>query len=99
MKPAAFDYIRAETLAEVHATLAAEGDQARVIAGGQTLLPMLSMRLARPSVVVDIMRLSELGGISLERGGIRVGARVRQAELLAWPRLAERQPLLAAVLP
>jgi 2-furoyl-CoA dehydrogenase FAD binding subunit len=99
MKPAAFDYVRAETLAEVHATLAAEGGQSRVIAGGQTLLPMLSMRLARPDVVVDIMGLSELGGISLERDAIRVGASVRQAELLAWPQLAEQQPLLAAVLP
>ena len=99
MKPAAFDYIRAETLAEVHAALAAEGGRARVIAGGQTLLPMLSMRLARPDVVVDIMRLPELGGISLEDASIRVGAAVRQAELLAWPPLAEQQPLLAAVLP
>jgi 2-furoyl-CoA dehydrogenase FAD binding subunit len=99
MKPASFDYVRAETLTEVHATLAAEGDQARVIAGGQTLLPMLSMRLARPNVVVDIMGLSELGGISLERDSIRAGARVRQAELLDWPQLAKQQPLLAAVLP
>jgi len=99
MKPAAFDYIRAETLAEVHATLATEGEQALVIAGGQTLVPMLSMRLARPNVVLDIMRLSELGGIWLERDSIRIGATVRQAELLRWPQLAERQPLLAAVLP
>jgi 2-furoyl-CoA dehydrogenase FAD binding subunit len=99
MKPAAFDYIRAETLAEVHATLAAEGGQARVIAGGQTLVPMLSMRLARPKSVLDIMGLSQLGLISLKGDSIRVGAAVRQAELLGWPRLAERQPLLAAVLP
>jgi len=99
MKPAAFDYVRAETLAEVHATLAAEGDKARVIAGGQTLVPMLAMRLARPDVVIDIMRLSELSGIALDRDAIRVGASVRQAQLLAWPRLSERQPLLAAVLP
>ena len=60
MKPARFDYLRAETLAEAHEALAAEGDDARVIAGGQTLLPMLSMRLARPKLLVDIMRLPEL---------------------------------------
>ena len=61
MKPARFDYVRAETLAEAHAALAAEGgNDARVIAGGQTLVPMLSMRLARPKVVIDIMRSAGL---------------------------------------
>lgn len=99
MKPAAFDYVRAETLAEVHDVLAAEGDDARVLAGGQTLVPMLSMRLARPKVLIDIMRLPELSGIAVERGSIRVGAAATQAALLALPRLAERQPLLAQALP
>ena len=99
MKPSRFDYIRAETLAEAHAALAAEGNDARVIAGGQTLLPMLSMRLARPKVLVDIMRLPELRKIDATGDSIRIGAGVRQAELLAWPGLAERQPLLAAALP
>ncbi|MFL4969729.1 MAG: FAD binding domain-containing protein [Xanthobacteraceae bacterium] len=99
MKPAAFDYVRAETLAEVHDVLAAEGDDARVLAGGQTLVPMLSMRLARPKVVIDIMRLPELGGIVIERESIRVGAAATQAALLALPGLAERQPLLAQALP
>ena len=99
MKPAPFDYVRAATLAEAHAVLAAEGADARVIAGGQTLLPMLAMRLARPRVLVDVMGLRELGRIEEEDGVIRVGAAVRQAELLAWPQLAARQPMLAAALP
>jgi len=99
MKPAPFDYVRAATLAEAHAVLAAEGADARVIAGGQTLVPMLSMRLARPRVLVDVMGLRELGRIKEEEGVIRVGAAVRQAELLAWPQLAARQPMLAAALP
>ncbi|MFL5047217.1 MAG: FAD binding domain-containing protein [Xanthobacteraceae bacterium] len=99
MKPAAFDYVRAETLAEVHDVLAAEGDDARVLAGGQTLVPMLAMRLARPKVVIDIMRLPELSGIVIERESIRVGAAATQAALLALPGLAERQPLLAQALP
>ncbi|MFL5106188.1 MAG: FAD binding domain-containing protein [Xanthobacteraceae bacterium] len=99
MKPAAFDYVRAETLAEVHDVLATEGDDARVLAGGQTLVPMLAMRLARPKVVIDIMRLPELSGIVIERGSIRVGAAATQAALLALPGLAERQPLLAQALP
>ena len=99
MKPARFDYIRTGTLAEAHAALAKDGDDARIIAGGQSLVPMLSMRMARPAVLVDIMHLSELAKIVVKGNAIRVGAGVRQAALLAWPELAERQPLLAAALP
>lgn len=99
MKPARFDYIRSETLAEAHAALAEDGNDARVIAGGQTLLPMLSMRLARPKVLVDIMHLQELRKIEADDNAIHIGAGVRQADLLAWPHLARRQPMLAAALP
>ncbi len=99
MKPARFDYVRAETLAEAHDVLAAEGGDASIIAGGQTLVPLLSMRMARPSVLVDIMHLPELARISVVGDAIRVGAAVRQAELLAWPELQKQQPLLALALP
>ena len=99
MKPAPFDYLRAESVAEAHAALAAEGSDAAVIAGGQSLVPLLSMRMARPKLVVDIMHVEGLGGIAVEGNAIRIGAAVRQAELLAWPELAERQPLLAQALP
>jgi 2-furoyl-CoA dehydrogenase FAD binding subunit len=99
VKPARFDYVRADTLAEAHAVLAAEGGNARVIAGGQTLVPMLSMRLARPKVIIDIMRIAPLAKIAEEKNAIRVGAAVRQAELLEWPALAEHQPLMAMALP
>jgi 2-furoyl-CoA dehydrogenase FAD binding subunit len=99
MKPAPFDYLRAETIEEVHAALAAEGSDAAVIAGGQSLVPLLSMRMARPSVVVDIMHVAEIGGIAVESNAIRVGAAVRQAALLAWPGLAQQQPLLAQAMP
>jgi 2-furoyl-CoA dehydrogenase FAD binding subunit len=99
MKPAPFDYVRASSLAEAHDVLAAEGSDAAVIAGGQTLVPLLSMRMARPKVVLDIMHVEELGGIKVEDNAIRVGATVRQAELLAWPELAARQPLLSDALP
>ena len=95
----AFDYIRAETLAEAHAALAAGDDDARIIAGGQSLVPMLSMRIARPNVLIDIMHLPELAKIEVKGNNIRIGAGVRQAALLAWPELRERQPLLAAALP
>jgi 2-furoyl-CoA dehydrogenase FAD binding subunit len=99
MKPAPFDYVRAQTVAEAHELLAAERGDARVIAGGQTLVPMLSMRLARPKTVIDIMRLRELAAIEDRGDMIRIGAAVRQAELLAWPHLAARQPLLSQALP
>jgi 2-furoyl-CoA dehydrogenase FAD binding subunit len=99
MKPAPFDYVRASTLAEAHEVLAQEGSDAAVIAGGQTLVPLLSMRMARPRVVVDIMHVAELGGIAIEGEAFRVGTTVRQAELLAWSDLGERQPLLAQALP
>jgi len=99
MKPARFDYLRAETLGEAHAALAEDGNDARVIAGGQTLMPMLSMRLARPKVLIDIMHLPELRKIADNNTAIRVGAAVRQAEFLNWPQLAKEQPLLAAALP
>jgi 2-furoyl-CoA dehydrogenase FAD binding subunit len=99
MKPARFDYIRASDLAEAHDALAEFGNDARVIAGGQTLMPMLSMRLVRPKVVVDIMHLPALRGIAADGNGIRIGAGVRQAELLVWPGLADSLPLLNAALP
>ena len=60
MKPAPFDYLRAMTLAEAHQALDAEGGDASIIAGGQTLVPLLSMRMARPKLLVDIMHLREL---------------------------------------
>ena len=99
MKPAPFDYLRAGSLREAHAALAAEGGDAAIIAGGQTLVPLLSMRMARPSVLVDIMHIDGLNGITVEDNAIRVGAAVRQAELLAWPELARHQPLLSEALP
>jgi 2-furoyl-CoA dehydrogenase FAD binding subunit len=99
MKPARFDYVRAESVAEAHDVLAAEGGEASVIAGGQSLLPLLSTRLARPKVVVDIMRIPGLDAVGRDDGGIRVGAAVRQASLAAWPQLSAAQPLLALALP
>jgi 2-furoyl-CoA dehydrogenase FAD binding subunit len=99
MKPARFDYVRAYSLAEAHDVLAAEGGEASVLAGGQSLLPLLSTRLARPKVVVDIMHVPGLDVIARESDAIRIGAAVRQAKLAAWPELTNAQPLLARALP
>jgi 2-furoyl-CoA dehydrogenase FAD binding subunit len=99
MKPARFDYVRAESVAEVHEVLAAEGGDASVLAGGQSLLPLLSTRLARPKIVLDIMRVPGLDAIARESDAIRVGAAVRQATLAVWPELPGALPLLAGALP
>ncbi|MFG3592153.1 FAD binding domain-containing protein [Bradyrhizobium sp. RDI18] len=99
MKPAAFDYVRAESLDEVLEGLSNEGGNARVLAGGQSLMAMLNMRLARPKVLIDIMRLKELNRVEERAGVVTIGAGVRQATLLAWPELTRTLPLLALALP
>jgi CO/xanthine dehydrogenase FAD-binding subunit len=98
MKPAPFDYIRPDSLAEVCALLAADEDS-RLIAGGQTLVPMLAMRLARPAKLIDILRLPELAGIREETGSIVVGATTRQAQAERDPVIKASVPMLARVLP
>jgi CO/xanthine dehydrogenase FAD-binding subunit len=98
MKPAPFEYVRPASLAEACALLAGD-DDARVIAGGQTLVPMLAMRLARPAKLVDILRLPELAGIREEAGAVVVGATTRQAQAERDPAIRALVPMLARVLP
>jgi CO/xanthine dehydrogenase FAD-binding subunit len=93
VKPVAFRYERPESVEEAGAMLAEHGDEAKVLAGGQSLVPMLNMRLARPAVIVDANRLP-LGDVARDNGSWRVGATVRQAD----PRL-QAIPLLAQCLP
>jgi 2-furoyl-CoA dehydrogenase FAD binding subunit len=99
MKPRPFDYVRVDTVEEALALLAEHGEEARVLAGGQTLLAMLNLRLLEPAVLIDITRIAELGTIRELEGTVEVGAAVTQGRLLAWPELAKKLPLLAAALP
>ena len=99
MKPAAFDYVRAEHLDEALAVLGQEGSDARIIAGGQSLMAMLNMRLAKPKTLIDIMRLSDLNRIERNGETITIGAGVRQAALLEWPELRDSLQLVALALP
>ena len=99
MKPAAFDYVRPDTLEEALDVLARHGPEARVLAGGQSLMAMMNMRLARPRILVDICALPGLARIDAGPAGLVVGAGVRQAALLNWRGLDEHQPLLAQALP
>jgi CO/xanthine dehydrogenase FAD-binding subunit len=98
MKPAPFEYVRPDSLAEACELLAREED-ARLIAGGQTLMPMLAMRLARPAKLIDILRLPELAGIRGEKGAVIVGATTRQAQAERDPVIRTSVPMLARVLP
>jgi 2-furoyl-CoA dehydrogenase FAD binding subunit len=99
MKPRPFDYVRPDTVEEAVAVLAEHGDDARILAGGQSLLAMLNLRLADPAVLVDITRIAALDDIRDLGGKIEIGAAVTQNRLLAWPDLAKKLPLLAAALP
>ena len=98
MKPAPFDYVRPGSLAEACEILAADED-ARIIAGGQTLIPMLAMRLARPTRLVDVVRLSELRGIRDDDGAVVIGAVTRQVEAERSAVVRGALPLLAKALP
>lgn len=99
MKPAAFAYVRPDSVAETLAALDRYGDEARVLAGGQTLMAMLNMRLVEPSVVVDISNLAELDFIRCERDVVSIGAATTQAALIADRKALDRVPLLARAIP
>jgi 2-furoyl-CoA dehydrogenase FAD binding subunit len=99
MKPRPFDYVRPDTVEEAVALLAEHGDDARVLAGGQSLMAMLNLRLADPAMLIDIARIAELNAVREVGGHIEVGAAVTQNTLLAWPELSSKLPLLAAALP
>ena len=81
MKAAQFEYIKPATLAQALQTLAGSGGQAKLMAGSQSLGPMLNLRLARPTQVLDVSRLNELRSVDLVQGRVRVGASVTHAEI------------------
>jgi aerobic carbon-monoxide dehydrogenase medium subunit len=94
MIPAPYDYHRPASVAEAVALLASLGDEVRPIAGGHSLIPMMKLRLAQPSHLVDIGRLEELKGIREETGAVVIGAGVSQHEMIASELLAARLPIL-----
>ncbi|GAA1532368.1 FAD binding domain-containing protein [Nocardioides humi] len=97
MKPAPFDYVRPGTLEEALQALAGH-PEAKVLAGGQSLVPLLSMRLAAPAVLVDINDLPGLGHVRADADGVRIGALARHAQVLADPGVARVQPLVPLAL-
>src|SRR5947209_7696993 len=98
MKAAQFEYARPETIAEA-CELLAQCDNARVLAGGQTLVPMLALRLARPSKLVDIYRIQSIKGIERRNDAIVIGAATRQVEVERSAAARRDLPLLSRALP
>ena len=98
MKPPPFAYHAPESVDEALALLAQHGDEAKVLAGGQSLIPVLNFRLARPSVIVDLNRVAGLSGIDGSNGSLRVGAMTRQREAERSAAIAQRAPLLTEAL-
>ena len=99
MKSAAFDYVKPKALQEALSLLEQGGDDARLIAGGQTLLATLNMRLSEPSVLIDITDLAELKGISIVGDSLRIGALVTHTEIEDSALVAQHAPLLKAAAP
>ncbi|MDQ2721838.1 MAG: FAD binding domain-containing protein [Actinomycetota bacterium] len=95
MKPSTFGYSRPESVEETLTTLHSLGSDGKVLAGGQSLLPIMSMRLAAPHHLVDINRLAELAYVRVDGGHVRVGALARHAQVLRDGPAADAQPLLS----
>ena len=95
MKPPPFAYACPTDIAEAVALLATHGEDARPLAGGQSLVPLLNFRLARPAVLVDLNRIASLAQVTVADGTLRIGAMARQAQVEADPAVARGWPLLA----
>jgi carbon-monoxide dehydrogenase medium subunit len=100
VKPAPFEYLAPATLEEALAALAQHGSEAKVLAGGQSLIPVMNFRLAQPAILVDLNRLPGLDFIRAKpEGGLAFGALTRQRRIERDPQVAERAPLLAEAIP
>ena len=98
MKPAPFGYARAATLDDVFSLLAEHGDDAKILAGGQSLMATLNMRLSEPEVLIDINRIDGLAGIEDAGDAIRIGAMTRHVDVEESGLVATHAPLIAAAM-
>lgn len=96
MKPPVFKYLRVASVEEAVSVLAEYGGDAKILAGGQSLVPMMNFRVAQPAVLVDINPVKELDYIRPQDGWLRIGARTRQRSLEKTPEVAQKCPLLVA---
>lgn len=96
MKPAAFEFFRPQTLDEALRLLAEHQDDARLLAGGQSLVPLMNFRLATPGILIDLNRVAGLAGIHVDDAFLRIRTMTRQQELIDSPLVTTHAPLLAA---
>jgi aerobic carbon-monoxide dehydrogenase medium subunit len=94
LKPAPFDYVAPTTIDEACSVLAAAGGGATVLAGGQTLVPLLNLRMSQPFIIVDLNKVAELQGVARASGSTRIGSMTRQCEVIASEALARDLPVL-----
>jgi carbon-monoxide dehydrogenase medium subunit len=94
MIPPAFEYLRPKTVPEAVQMLQQHGDEAKILSGGQSLIPMMKLRLARPAFIIDINRIAGLSYIKEEGGFLKIGGLTREAELEASPIVKSKYPLL-----
>lgn len=94
MKASAFSYARASSVVDALELLARHGDQAKILSGGQSLMPALNLRLSAPELLVDIGAIDELRGISVANGVLRIGALTRHVDVLRSAEIAKHAPLL-----
>jgi carbon-monoxide dehydrogenase medium subunit len=94
MKAAAFDYARATSVVDALELLHAHGERAKVLSGGQSLMPAMNLRLIAPELIVDIGELAELHGIAVEGDRLRIGALTRHVDLARSPEIFQHAPLL-----
>lgn len=99
MKPTPFRYVAAADRAHALNVLHTESDEVKILAGGQSLLPMMNFRLVRPSIVLDINRITSLGGVDATAEGLRIGALARHREIETSPLVAAHFPVLQAAMP
>ena len=99
MKPCPFDYIRAASAEEALDGLAGAGDDARILAGGLSLVPMLNFRLVEPAMLIDISGIASLDYIRLDGDAVEIGAATRQSALERWDGMAAKLPLVRAAFP
>jgi carbon-monoxide dehydrogenase medium subunit len=98
MKPAPFEYRAPASLEEAVETLGRHGDAAKVLAGGQSLVPLLNLRLVRPSVLVSLRRVAALDHVTVDHGGLRIGSMARQRTVEEHPRVGDACPVLPEAL-
>ena len=94
MIPPAFEYLRPKTVPEAVALLQQHGDAAKILSGGQSLIPMMKLRLARPAFIIDINRIAGLSYIKEDGGFLKIGGLTREAELESSPIVRSKYPLL-----